>query len=224
MEIKQWLFLDDIVYSTQYTLAKMVCDFVADNLKNIDSFTGDDRVKFYLLYEAVAMMINEDVHAVSNVTLKNKILTRTSTKFIELIDGMEDWLLERIPEDYKVETITSIISALVGQTKVVYDNTNNIELIVMNALGLDEKINPTQLFTIDEMYEALDKQVETIGSKENRDSIFTANKEVIERYANKLSIFIPKNFAHCRVKGADNFVEAWVLDEDEAFKKPETNK
>lgn len=224
MKIKQWLVLDDTVYSTQYTLAKMICDFVADNLKDAHTYNDDDKVKFFLLYNAVASMINEDKHAISNVTLKNKILTRTSNKFIELIDGMEDWLLSKLPEDYNIQTILSAMSSLIGQTNVVYDKNNTIELLVINALGLSDKVNPTQLFTMEDMYDILDKQVETIELKENRDSIFTANKDIIERYADKLTIFIPKNYSHCRIKGADTFVESWVLDEDESFKKSETKE
>lgn len=222
MKLKQWLCLDDIVYSSQYTLAKMICDFVADNLKEAHKYNEEDKVKFFLLYEAVASIINDDEHAVSNVTLRNKVLTRKTDFLISLVDGMQEWLLAKMSTDYKIETITSAMSSLVGQTNVVYDSNNTIEVLVINALGLSDRINPNQLFTLDEMYNILDKHIQITSDKANRDSIFTANRHIIEKYADKLSIFIPKNFVHCRVNGADSFVEVWTLDTDDSLKKPET--
>lgn len=211
--INQWLVLDDVIYSSQYTLAKMLCDFVLEYSSSINTKDDNFKNKYNNIYKASMEIVNTTEHAFDNTTLKNKILSRFDEHFIIIDEDMLDWVLDNLPDTFEIDSIVSGLGVLIGQTKVVYDPNNLVELLIIKTMGLSDKCNPNLIYTTEEMHSELELQQKRIKDKDSRDTIFTANKSIIEKYVNEFTIFAPKNFAHCRVEGVDALVECWVLEE-----------
>lgn len=220
---RKYLVLDDVVYSTQFTLLSLVSAIVVKYHDKPDMFNKDD-IENLMIAKRYIEHTMEDKNIFVKNTFLNMALTRPDFDYFELPEDYQMWLLSKFHSLNEIANRISPIINIIGSPEVtiVYNDKNPIEKLILKKMRLFEKVPKSNVMTFDDFEKELNNGMTKFTNKHSRPSILTANINIIEKYQDEYSIIVPKIYRWISKKHIVGYVENWTL-EDIEYNKEENN-
>lgn len=216
----KYLVLDDVVYSTQYTLLSLMCKLLLTYMENKDTELNEDDASNLKLTTKIVDLIMNDKNITKKETIFNMILSRPMQRYLVVSSEYLDWLLSKFSSlddlDIKVSPTINLIG--VPGVTVVYDDENMIEVLMLKKLGFLDKLKGNQILTLKEFKDTLNNGMTKFTNRATRPAIFTANEEILKTYSNEYAIIVPKIYLWNTGNVVCGYVENWLFENKEEAK------
>lgn len=212
------IVLDDVVYSTQYTILTLLAKVILRYNEKPEEFQEEDDMKNLKMTKAILERAFNDETIFFRNTFMNMVLSRPEWDYFQVPEEYAQWLLSKFYDIEDIETRVSPIMNMIGSqdVKVVYDDSSMLEKLIIKKLRLFEKLQPSHILNMTTFKEELKAfQDNKYTNLHSRPTIFTANESIIQEYGKDFSIIVPKNFRWgFKDKLAVGVVECWGFDDD----------
>lgn len=217
---RKYLVLDDVVYSSQFTILSLISAIIVKYHDNPDMFDETDIPNLLIAKKFFEHTIEDENIFVKN-TFLNIVLTRPDYDYFELPKDYQMWMLSKFHNVNEVAVRVSPIINIIGspEVTVVYNKDNPIETLILKKLKIFEKISKSNVMTFDEFEKELNNGMTKFTDKHSRPSILTANLNIIEKYQDEYSIIVPKIYRWISKKHIVGYVENWTLEDIEYNKE-----
>lgn len=217
---RKYLVLDDVVYSSQFTILSLISAIIVKYHDNPDMFDETDIPNLLIAKKFFEHAIEDENIFVKN-TFLNIVLTRPDYDYFEIPKDYQMWILSKFHNVNEVAVRVSPIINIIGspEVTVVYNKDNPIETLILKKLKIFEKISKSNVMTFDEFEKELNNGMTKFTDKHSRPSILTANLNIIEKYQDEYSIIVPKIYRWISKKHIVGYVENWTLEDIEYNKE-----
>lgn len=217
---RKYLVLDDVVYSSQFTILSLISAIIVKYHDNPDMFDETDIPNLLIAKKFFEHTIEDENIFVKN-TFLNIVLTRPDYDYFEIPKDYQMWMLSKFHNVNEVAVRVSPIINIIGspEVTVVYNKDNPIETLILKKLKIFEKISKSNVMTFDEFEKELNNGMTKFTDKHSRPSILTANINIIEKYQDEYSIIVPKIYRWISKKHIVGYVENWTLEDIEYNKE-----
>lgn len=217
---RKYLVLDDVVYSSQFTILSLISAIIVKYHDNPDMFDETDIPNLLIAKKFFEHTIEDENIFVKN-TFLNIVLTRPDYDYFEIPKDYQMWILSKFHNINEVAVRVSPIINIIGspEVTVVYNKDNPIETLILKKLKIFEKISKSNVMTFDEFEKELNNGMTKFTDKHSRPSILTANINIIEKYQDEYSIIVPKIYRWISKKHIVGYVENWTLEDIEYNKE-----
>lgn len=217
---RKYLVLDDVVYSSQFTILSLISAIIVKYHDNPDMFDETDIPNLLIAKKFFEHAIEDENIFVKN-TFLNIVLTRPDYDYFEIPKDYQMWMLSKFHNVNEVAVRVSPIINIIGspEVTVVYNKDNPIETLILKKLKIFEKISKSNVITFDEFEKELNNGMTKFTDKHSRPSILTANLNIIEKYQDEYSIIVPKIYRWISKKHIVGYVENWTLEDIEYNKE-----
>lgn len=217
---RKYLVLDDVVYSSQFTILSLISAIIVKYHDNPDMFDETDIPNLLIAKKFFEHTIEDENIFVKN-TFLNIVLTRPDYDYFEIPKDYQMWMLSKFHNVNEVAVRVSPIINIIGspEVTVVYNKDNPIETLILKKLKIFEKISKSNVMTFDEFEKELNNGMTKFTDKHSRPSILTANLNIIEKYQDEYSIIVPKIYRWISKKHIVGYVENWTLEDIEYNKE-----
>lgn len=217
---RKYLVLDDVVYSSQFTILSLISAIIVKYHDNPDMFDETDIPNLLIAKKFFEHAIEDENIFVKN-TFLNIVLTRPDYDYFEIPKDYQMWMLSKFHNVNEVAVRVSPIINIIGspEVTVVYNKDNPIETLILKKLKIFEKISKSNVMTFDEFEKELNNGMTKFTDKHSRPSILTANLNIIEKYQDEYSIIVPKIYRWISKKHIVGYVENWTLEDIEYNKE-----
>lgn len=217
---RKYLVLDDVVYSSQFTILSLISAIIVKYHDNPDMFDETDIPNLLIAKKFFEHTIEDENIFVKN-TFLNIVLTRPDYDYFEIPKDYQMWILSKFHNINEVAVRVSPIINIIGspEVTVVYNKDNPIETLILKKLKIFEKISKSNVITFDEFEKELNNGMTKFTDKHSRPSILTANLNIIEKYQDEYSIIVPKIYRWISKKHIVGYVENWTLEDIEYNKE-----
>lgn len=217
---RKYLVLDDVVYSSQFTILSLISAIIVKYHDNPDMFDKTDIPNLLIAKKFFERTIEDENIFVKN-TFLNIVLTRPDYDYFEIPKDYQMWILSKFHNINEVAVRVSPIINIIGspEVTVVYNKDNPIETLILKKLKIFEKISKSNVISFDEFEKELNNGMTKFTDKHSRPSILTANLNIIEKYQDEYSIIVPKIYRWISKKHIVGYVENWTLEDIEYNKE-----
>lgn len=217
---RKYLVLDDVVYSSQFTILSLISAIIVKYHDNPDMFDETDIPNLLIAKKFFERTIEDENIFIKN-TFLNIVLTRPDYDYFEIPKDYQMWILSKFHNINEVAVRVSPIINIIGspEVTVVYNKDNPIETLILKKLKIFEKISKSNVISFDEFEKELNNGMTKFTDKHSRPSILTANLNIIEKYQDEYSIIVPKIYRWISKKHIVGYVENWTLEDIEYNKE-----